>query len=1220
MTLVCAANPGGTPAECFLSGLSCSPFNAVQTVPANCFVDGSTQVCSTSVAVNGAQPAECASPEVSCQTFNTQPTVASNCLIDNGTLVCLAALAGTCSGTGVSCVPYNGQPIGSNCAAEGGTLVCSINPANALRPNPANTLVTTANFALGGGTANTFTAQGNISGFDETAPLVTIQVGQYTQTIPITSFLVNGNQYLYTTNPAQVGISQLLLDFGTQTFSVTLGKLTTTTLTSPAPVQISAGKYNACEMIMFSQNQANWTFSNTMNASFPCLITAPPTSTLPGVIAGISANLQFSLPAAQIPIDGADLVQVDTSFNVIATICHLTQILPNCSAMLQQNGPGYITISAVPTNSGLKPNFSPGLVLKVINNVHTAANIALMNSASTSATQIYQNQVALGGNSKAATQMTAAAVQNLPGVASVTIEPDGFSIGVVFNFGGTLHLDAAPEGTGGANYVGNRTVVGTQAFGFSGAGTTCPLPDLLYTPAYFTGTYLQNSSRAYNWYPPIFPSNPQFSPGTGFLANAPSCPSFLTVNGAPGITSLKISDIESFAYGLTTYGTIYILTHGSTYHQKDGSDPVGFLTNEPFNQKLPNSVLSLSDYRNLTLLDPDAPQLTLSQRIRTNTGQPYLVVLPAFIANLPTNFPHSIVLAGACDSGINSSMADAFLLKGAGAYIGYNATVSARFLTESAMAILDRLIKYHDTASGAVQNFSGPNSVYSQASGDPYKTGCCSSTGCEDESNGVPTVFPEGSDLRYAPEFTILTAGGNSSQPYPVYPTTKSSPSWAPGAPLQFDYNANTQKMSAIYNVSQTDPTKMTVYGAACGHKDDVVTLSTSDPWITIDTSTIAAKDVTDVTDIPIDQLTPITITGLMGTKPPSDLSTGYVGYIRAAVDPSNESKGVRDPSNPTGAVATNEVDVGLTYYSILDQSLSAVSSVDLKSVKIGSNTPSASQTLTITNLGTTFLNVQTDDMIGMTGTTSPCPSSGCPGPFTNASSFGLNPSFPNYNSTSATVTLQVDQAYGYYYYSGFGAADYQSLLLIQSNYPFRYPYAQRYGKVNLFDQGGGSVSVTPITWTLNEPDCYNVAGNYLGSYTGIIPTANGSHPTTITNTTSLSFASVVYCSPPSSPGSYPVQANTNSWSSNFEMDVGYLLFTPGYQGSGYINFTGASRTPGSITGYSLSPVINQYNGRNGTGFLDISVGYEDNGQQLQSNQYLWTPSGANININIYEP
>jgi len=106
----------------------------------------------------------------------------------------------------------------------------------------------------------------------------------------------------------------------------------------------------------------------------------------------------------------------------------------------------------------------------------------------------------------------------------------------------------------------------------------------------------------------------------------------------------------------------------------------------------------------------------------------YFGIPPKFIRiSMNGKLPNSVVIAMGCDSLTYTDMAQAFIEKGAKAYIGWNASVSASHTDTATISLLQHLITEKQTIKQAVENTMeevGPDPTYkSQLTYYPLKAG-----------------------------------------------------------------------------------------------------------------------------------------------------------------------------------------------------------------------------------------------------------------------------------------------------------------------------------------------------------------------------------------------------------------------------------------------------------------------------------------------------------------
>jgi cell division protein FtsB len=102
----------------------------------------------------------------------------------------------------------------------------------------------------------------------------------------------------------------------------------------------------------------------------------------------------------------------------------------------------------------------------------------------------------------------------------------------------------------------------------------------------------------------------------------------------------------------------------------------------------------------------------------TRPGEPpyYFGIMPEFVrSSMKGNFQNSIIIMMGCDGMAYQFMAEAFILKGAKAYIGWTASVSARHTDTATISLLQHLLVEKQTIKQAVENTMkevGPDPAY----------------------------------------------------------------------------------------------------------------------------------------------------------------------------------------------------------------------------------------------------------------------------------------------------------------------------------------------------------------------------------------------------------------------------------------------------------------------------------------------------------------------------
>jgi len=162
-----------------------------------------------------------------------------------------------------------------------------------------------------------------------------------------------------------------------------------------------------------------------------------------------------------------------------------------------------------------------------------------------------------------------------------------------------------------------------------------------------------------------------------------------------------------FYRNLPTHGyRLIILREHSSATQLQGKEivesPVGFFTSEPYSQ-------TKYVYEQLT------GQLMAAYYPMPESSY-YFAILPKFIAaNTEGRFQNTIIVMMGCEGLTNTKMAEAFVEKGAKAYISWSDSVSASHTDQATIYLLQHLVTEKQTIEQAVETTMkevGPDPVY----------------------------------------------------------------------------------------------------------------------------------------------------------------------------------------------------------------------------------------------------------------------------------------------------------------------------------------------------------------------------------------------------------------------------------------------------------------------------------------------------------------------------
>ncbi len=156
------------------------------------------------------------------------------------------------------------------------------------------------------------------------------------------------------------------------------------------------------------------------------------------------------------------------------------------------------------------------------------------------------------------------------------------------------------------------------------------------------------------------------------------------------------------------YGIIILRAHSAT---REGKTIVDFFTSEKF-----KTDKYVSEQEN---------GLLAKGYFSWKSGEFYFAITPKFIENLEGCFPKSIVIAMGCNS-LNETcteMADAFIKKGAKAYIGWTGLVQSSHTDNETIELLRMLLKENKTVKQAVGHTTQDSRYFSKMRYYPESAG-----------------------------------------------------------------------------------------------------------------------------------------------------------------------------------------------------------------------------------------------------------------------------------------------------------------------------------------------------------------------------------------------------------------------------------------------------------------------------------------------------------------
>jgi len=185
----------------------------------------------------------------------------------------------------------------------------------------------------------------------------------------------------------------------------------------------------------------------------------------------------------------------------------------------------------------------------------------------------------------------------------------------------------------------------------------------------------------------LSPYYDQFSPeddydGAFAELKKSECPKFTT----KAFLNASVS-VEQFK-NLSDYGVIIISSHGDTWFSP------------------PKVAIITSTKADAENIKKYAIDLKKHRLVISNGG--HLAILPDFIKHYNKNFPNSLVYISACRSFYNSTMADAFLSKGAKVYFGYTDYVQVSYAFNCGKSLFKHLVE-GETAKEAFEHAIAEN-------------------------------------------------------------------------------------------------------------------------------------------------------------------------------------------------------------------------------------------------------------------------------------------------------------------------------------------------------------------------------------------------------------------------------------------------------------------------------------------------------------------------------
>ena len=149
--------------------------------------------------------------------------------------------------------------------------------------------------------------------------------------------------------------------------------------------------------------------------------------------------------------------------------------------------------------------------------------------------------------------------------------------------------------------------------------------------------------------------------------------------------------VEDFK-NLDDYGLVLISSHGDNWYGGMWGDNMCL-------EGLQQSQVIILTNQKLTQQNMKKYEADLMARRLAVHANGNLVILPAFITHYNTSFPNSIVYVATCRSSYNTTLASAFLGRGAQAFFGFDDYVLSSYCFEAGTELFDNFVLQGDTAS-----------------------------------------------------------------------------------------------------------------------------------------------------------------------------------------------------------------------------------------------------------------------------------------------------------------------------------------------------------------------------------------------------------------------------------------------------------------------------------------------------------------------------------------
>ncbi len=211
-------------------------------------------------------------------------------------------------------------------------------------------------------------------------------------------------------------------------------------------------------------------------------------------------------------------------------------------------------------------------------------------------------------------------------------------------------------------------------------------PEVQNTKAIYLGPYLSDFGQADDYY------------GAWVKVKEAACPKCEVVEK----TNEQVT-VEDFA-SLSKYGLVVISSHGDNWYG-------GLSGDNMCAEGLQQSQVIVYTAQKLTAANLKTYEADLRARRLGVGADNNLIILPAYISYHNSTFPNSLVYMSSCRSSYNTTMAAAFLGKGAQAYAGYDDYVLASYALKAGEGLVDNfLLKGNDFGTSYSNTLSSAGS------------------------------------------------------------------------------------------------------------------------------------------------------------------------------------------------------------------------------------------------------------------------------------------------------------------------------------------------------------------------------------------------------------------------------------------------------------------------------------------------------------------------------